>query len=79
MPQVGFKPTIPVFERAKRVHALDRAAAVIGLDNTTNMNLIKNVDYMINFCVSTTTGYLWVYEPDFRNLNTASALHNYQH
>jgi hypothetical protein len=30
MPQVGFEPTIPVFERAKTVHALDRAAAVIG-------------------------------------------------
>jgi hypothetical protein len=30
MPRVGFEPTIPVFERAKMVHALDRAAAVIG-------------------------------------------------
>jgi hypothetical protein len=30
MPQVGFEPTIPVFEQAKTVHALDRAAAVIG-------------------------------------------------
>jgi hypothetical protein len=27
---MGFEPTIPVFERAKTVHALDRAAAVIG-------------------------------------------------
>jgi hypothetical protein len=26
MPQVGFEPTIPVFERAKIVHVLDRAA-----------------------------------------------------
>jgi hypothetical protein len=25
MPQAGFDPTIPVFERAKTVHALDRA------------------------------------------------------
>jgi hypothetical protein len=32
MPRVGFEPTIPVFERAKPVHALDRAAAVIGSD-----------------------------------------------
>jgi hypothetical protein len=32
MPRVGFEPTIRVlFERAKTVHALDRAAAVIGL------------------------------------------------
>jgi hypothetical protein len=30
MPQVGFEPTIPVFEWAKTVHALDRAATVIG-------------------------------------------------
>jgi hypothetical protein len=27
---VGFEPTIPAFERAKTVHALDRAAIVIG-------------------------------------------------
>jgi hypothetical protein len=30
MPRVGFEPTTPVFESAKRVHALDRAATVIG-------------------------------------------------
>jgi hypothetical protein len=30
MPRVGFKPTTQVFERAKTVHALDRAATVIG-------------------------------------------------
>jgi hypothetical protein len=30
MPWVGFEPTIPAFERAKRVHALDRAATLIG-------------------------------------------------
>jgi hypothetical protein len=30
MPRVGFESTIPVFERAKTFHALDRAAAVIG-------------------------------------------------
>jgi hypothetical protein len=32
MPQVGFEPTIPVFERAKTVYALDRAATVIGYE-----------------------------------------------
>jgi hypothetical protein len=31
MPQVGFELMIPVFERAKTVHALDRAATVIGV------------------------------------------------
>jgi uncharacterized membrane protein len=31
MPRVWFKPTTPVFERVKTVHALARAATVIGL------------------------------------------------
>jgi hypothetical protein len=31
MPEVGFEPMIPVFERAKTVHALDCAATVIGI------------------------------------------------
>jgi hypothetical protein len=30
MPRVGFEPTIPVFERAKTVHAFDRETTVIG-------------------------------------------------
>jgi hypothetical protein len=30
MPWVGFEPTTPVFEQAKTVHALARAATVIG-------------------------------------------------
>jgi hypothetical protein len=28
MPRAGFEPMIPVFEKAKTVHALDRAATV---------------------------------------------------
>jgi hypothetical protein len=28
--RVGFQPTIPVFERAKTVHALDREVTAIG-------------------------------------------------
>jgi hypothetical protein len=35
MPQVGFELTIPVFKRAKAVHALDRAATVFGTVNVT--------------------------------------------
>jgi hypothetical protein len=31
MPQMGFEPTIPVFEKAKTVPALDGAATVIGV------------------------------------------------
>jgi hypothetical protein len=30
MPEVGFETMTPVFERGKTVHALDRAATVIG-------------------------------------------------
>jgi hypothetical protein len=30
MSWVGFEPTIPVFEREKTFHALDRAATVMG-------------------------------------------------
>jgi hypothetical protein len=34
MSSVGFEPTIPAFEWAKSVHALDRAATVIGHTDT---------------------------------------------
>jgi hypothetical protein len=30
MPQVGFEPTIPMFQRAKTVYALDRGATLMG-------------------------------------------------
>jgi hypothetical protein len=36
MPRVGFELTIPVFERAQTVHALDRSAAMIGHIGTNN-------------------------------------------
>jgi hypothetical protein len=32
MPRVVFEPTIPVLEWAKTVHALDRAATMIGYE-----------------------------------------------
>jgi hypothetical protein len=35
MLRVGFEPTIPMFERAKTVHALDRAATLIGRHTIT--------------------------------------------
>jgi hypothetical protein len=35
MPRVGFEHTIPAFERAKTVHALDSAAIVIGTFSVT--------------------------------------------
>jgi hypothetical protein len=39
MPQVGFEPTIPVFERAKIVHALNGAATVIGTTTIQNLKI----------------------------------------
>jgi hypothetical protein len=48
MPRVGFEPTIPVFKRAKTVHALYSAATVIGshvgLSTTISMNHLKLCD-----------------------------------
>jgi hypothetical protein len=37
MIRVGFEPTTPVFERAKTVYALDRAATVIGTHRYTEL------------------------------------------
>jgi hypothetical protein len=39
MPQVGFKPTIPVLEGAKTFHALDRATTVTGIKTTQSLQV----------------------------------------
>jgi hypothetical protein len=41
MPGVRFEPTTPEFERAKTVHALDRAATVIGMTTLYKINLFR--------------------------------------
>jgi hypothetical protein len=41
MPRVGFEPTIPAFERAKTVHAIDRPVSVIGKDAYVHVHLSK--------------------------------------
>jgi hypothetical protein len=38
MPLVEIEPMIPVFERAKTVHALDRAATVTGISDYAASN-----------------------------------------
>jgi hypothetical protein len=43
MPRVRFEPTTPVFERAKTVQALDRAATVIG--NSSKLTKLK-IDFV---------------------------------
>jgi hypothetical protein len=43
MPQEGFEPTIPAFERAKTVHASDRPVTVIGLHVTNSSILLCSI------------------------------------
>jgi hypothetical protein len=44
MPQVGFEPMIPVFERTKTVRALDRADTVNGnFSSLDGLNMLYNV------------------------------------
>jgi hypothetical protein len=40
MPRVGLEPTTPVFQRAKTVHALDRADTVIDSVKRLNNKII---------------------------------------
>jgi hypothetical protein len=44
---VGFEPTIPVFERAKTVYALDRAVTVI-CGHSKEVHHIKHTRYHFN-------------------------------
>jgi hypothetical protein len=63
MPRVGFETMIPVFERAKTVHVLDRAATKKGQINTNvkinkhniifSSNIEVNIRAMIGFKVLT--------------------------
>jgi hypothetical protein len=41
---VGFEPTIPVLERAKTVHALDRAATAMGMTIIIITMIIKAIN-----------------------------------
>jgi hypothetical protein len=44
LPWVGFEPTIPAFERAKPVHALDCAATVIGPSEKYYNKIVRSAD-----------------------------------
>jgi hypothetical protein len=48
MPWVGFEPTIPVFKRAKTVHALDPGATVIGTQSFLQLIMLKLMQYTSN-------------------------------
>jgi hypothetical protein len=43
MPRVGFEATIPVFERAKMVHALDGVATVVGISSLRGLYYLHEV------------------------------------
>jgi hypothetical protein len=43
MSQVGFEPTIPVFEWAKAVHDLDRAAIMVAVLETSTIKYVSLV------------------------------------
>jgi hypothetical protein len=53
IPRVGFEPMIAVFERAKTVHALDRAATVIG-------NLHRFANWLLKVLECSTTKTIFV-------------------
>jgi hypothetical protein len=46
MSWVGFEPTIPVLQRAKTVHALDRAATVVYIIGITSVYLTSYYAYL---------------------------------
>jgi hypothetical protein len=50
MPGVGFEPTIPVFERTKTFHALDRKAKVIGFKSVYSHKICVLVGLLIYLC-----------------------------
>jgi hypothetical protein len=47
-PQVGFEPTIPVFERAKTVHALDGATNFLSIHNSKYLKNTIFSDVMLH-------------------------------
>jgi hypothetical protein len=68
MPQVGLEPTIPAFERAKTVHASDRAAIVIGCQYThrliycrTRGQPTSEISYCIKRTQTTDTENIYLY------------------
>jgi hypothetical protein len=56
----GFEPTIPVFEQAKMIHVLDRAATVIGSNsNTSIVNCTYCEEINLTFmCITSTHVHL---------------------
>jgi hypothetical protein len=49
MPWVGFEPTIPVLEREKIFHALERAAIVVGSNGSMRQNIGDNYPLFLSY------------------------------
>jgi hypothetical protein len=45
MPRMGFERTIPAFDRTKTVHALDRAATMIGITYIYLANYERSIEF----------------------------------
>jgi hypothetical protein len=56
MPRMGFQLTTPVFERAKTVHAFDRAATVIGTRNAFSHSVYK-LYFPVSYLETVETAY----------------------
>jgi hypothetical protein len=62
MPQVGLEPTMPAFDRAKAVHALDRAATVMGGNPRRSCKMCFLPDFnKICTLVIADNKWLWLY------------------
>jgi hypothetical protein len=48
---VGFEPTIPAFERAKTVHALDRAATVMATEANQASQMNSFHSFIVKYVV----------------------------
>jgi hypothetical protein len=60
MSRVGFEPTIPTFQRADTVHALDRAAIVIGLRSVVILFRCNSMSHLKSLHSSNSVNWLTV-------------------
>jgi hypothetical protein len=63
MPRVEFELTIPVFERAKTVHALESATTEIGSHVITLINKCLPVDVWLFRYIQSASGFFYTSKP----------------
>jgi hypothetical protein len=74
MPQAGFEPTIPVFERAKTVRASERATSVIG-NRDTQICIVTCMHVTIDGVWIGNWIYLTLTDPTLQAFITVSLIH----